>query len=142
MKQTRRYRRRRGVYVSPLLVVVVLLAAAGAAFWLLSGRGAEKPAQPGDSQQQVQPEAPVDTPPAGGGGELILVNNWTAYHFPEEQPLSNIYAEKTGSYYVRDTTVFLAPAAMAALNDLMDDFRAQGGSKTVNVVAGYRTAPL
>ena len=171
MKQTRRYRRRRGVYVSPLLVVVVLLAAAGAAFWLLSGRGAEKPAQPGDSQQQVQPEAPGDTPPAGGGeespsqppanavsaagvactltelgeealytGELILVNNWTAYHFPEEQPLSNIYAEKTGSYYVRDTTVFLAPAAMAALNDLMDDFRAQGGSKTVNVVAGYRTA--
>lgn len=171
MKQTRRYRRKRGVYVSPLMVIVLLLAAAGVAFLLLRGCGVEEPAQPGDSQQQVLPDLPPETPAESGGadapalppanavsaagpactltelgeeamytGELILVNNWTAYRFPAEQALSNIYAEKTGSYYVRDTTVFLAPAAMAALNGMMDDFRAQGGSKTVNVVAGYRTA--
>lgn len=72
-------------------------------------------------------------------GDLVLVNNWTLYHFPEEQPLESIYEGKTSSYYVRDREVYLAPHALEALNALMDAFQAQGGSKTVNVVAGYRT---
>ena len=72
-------------------------------------------------------------------GELILVNNWTLYHFPEEQPLECVFDGKSASYYVRDKEVYLAPEALEALNALMDAFQDQGGSKTVNVVAGYRT---
>ena len=73
-------------------------------------------------------------------GELILVNNWTDYHFPEDQELVSLYEEKSDSYYIRSTELYLAPAAMEALNALLDDFAAQGGSKTINVVACYRTA--
>ncbi len=73
-------------------------------------------------------------------GDLILVNNQILYRFPEEQPLTCVFDGKTRSYYVRDKDVFLAPAALDALNAMMDAFQAQGGSKTVNVVAGYRTA--
>jgi len=72
-------------------------------------------------------------------GDLILVNNHILYHFPEEQPLACVYEEKSGSYYVRDMEVQLSPDALQALNRMMDAFRDQGGSKTVNVVAGYRT---
>ena len=35
--------------------------------------------------------------------------------------------------------VLLSPAAMEPLNRMLEDFAAQGGSKTINVVAGYRT---
>jgi len=71
--------------------------------------------------------------------DLLLVNNQILYHFPEEQLLTSIYEGKTGSYYVQDKEVYIAPTALEALNRMLDDFRAQGGSKTVNVVAGYRT---
>lgn len=73
-------------------------------------------------------------------GELILVNNWTAYHFPEERELVSLYEEKSDSYYIRSSELSLAPQAMDALNALLDAFLAQGGSKTLNVVACYRTA--
>lgn len=73
-------------------------------------------------------------------GELILVNNETLYHFPDlQQELVSIYDNKTNSYFVRDMEVLLAPVALDALNQMLDDFRTQGGSRTVNVVAGYRT---
>ncbi len=73
-------------------------------------------------------------------GEQILVNNWTEYVFPEEADLVNVYNEKTRTYYVKDTTVDVGPVTMEALNDLMDAFAAQGGSKTVMVISGYRTS--
>lgn len=72
-------------------------------------------------------------------GTLILVSNDVPYVFPEDQPLSNVLAEKNDSYFVRDSTVDLAPEALEALNRMMADFTAQGGPKQVNVVAGYRT---
>lgn len=72
-------------------------------------------------------------------GELILVNNWNFYHFPDRSDLTNIYENKSDSYIVARTDTELAPAALEALNALLDAFRAQGGSKSVNVVAGYRT---
>ncbi len=75
-------------------------------------------------------------------GDLILVNNQIFYHFPsesQEKDLSVIFDNKTDSYYVRDKDVLLAPHALEALNRLMDAFREQGGSKSVNVVAGFRT---
>ena len=73
-------------------------------------------------------------------GNLILVNNQILYRFPEEQELVNIYEEKISGYYVRDMEVFLAPAAMEALNRLLAAFLENGGSETINVVAGYRDA--
>ena len=44
-------------------------------------------------------------------GDLILVNNWTPYRFPEEQELACIFDSKNASYYVRDREVYLAPRA-------------------------------
>ena len=74
-------------------------------------------------------------------GDLILVNNQIFYRFPDapEQSLAVILDNKSDSYYVRDREVLLAPHALAALNEMMDAFREQGGSKSVNVVAGFRT---
>lgn len=72
-------------------------------------------------------------------GPLILVSNACPYVFPEDQPLVNVLERKNDSYFVRDSTIYLAPEAMDALNALLADFVAQGGPKHVNVVAGYRT---
>ena len=72
-------------------------------------------------------------------GGLILVNNWNFFHFPAEQELVSVYEEKSDGYYVRDLTVYLAPEAMEAMDQMLMDFRSQGGSKSVNVVAGHRT---
>lgn len=73
-------------------------------------------------------------------GELILVNNWNHYVFPEEQELVCIYEKKSSGYYVRDLSVYISPVAMEALDRMLVDFREQGGPKGINVVAGYRTA--
>lgn len=72
-------------------------------------------------------------------GDLILVNNDTPYHFPEEPLLQRVAEGKTGSYFIRSTELLLAPAALEAVNALLDDFLAQGGSKTVNLVAAWRS---
>ncbi len=74
-------------------------------------------------------------------GDLILVNNQIFYHFAENQDMSLtvVFDNKSDSYYVRDKDVLLAPHALAALNGMLDAFREQGGSKSVNVVAGFRT---
>ena len=134
-------RRRGGVHILPILLVLIALAA------VLLWKYSDVPALQGVPRQGA---AGADT--GGTGcirtelgedaiyeGELVLVNNWTLYHFPEEQPLACIFDGKSGSYYVRDREVFLSPVALEALNQMMDAFQAQGGSKTVNVVAGYRT---
>ena len=157
----RKYRRRRGVYIHPVPVVLALLAGAAAAILclrLLGGGGGTSPEEP--------PELPDDTPPpvreelpehrttpsgiactrtnlgeeAIHTGELILVNNQIFYRFPEEEPpLASVYEEKNDSYYVRDMEVYLSPVAMGPLNEMLEDFVEQGGSRTINVVAGYRT---
>ena len=155
-------RRRRGVYISPVMILAGLLIIA-AGIWLIVrvARGGEQQPAPPDSgvADTAQDPGKSETRPEhastasglactltdlGEGavytGELILVNNWTEYHFPEEQELVCMLEETSGDYYVRDYSVYLSPVAMDAFNDMMADFRAQGGSKTVNVVAGYRTA--
>lgn len=133
--------RPRGVYIQPLPLFLTTLAfsllLAGCLFrgnLLNSKHGTGKSGNSGVACTRTElGEDAVCT------GDLILVNNWTLYRFPEEQPLVCIFDEKTGSYYVRDREVYLAPVALEALNAMMDAFQAQGGSKTVNVVAGYRT---
>ena len=163
MKKKLNYRRRRrGVYIPPpIKLLALLLAAAGVFAWVRHDRGpgAEQPA--GSGTEPVQGEPSHDplpekiTTPAGVActltrlgedavytGNLILVNNWTPFRFPadQESQLACVLDGKSGSYYVRDATVYLLPEALDALNRMLDDFQAQGGSKSVNVVAGHRTA--
>lgn len=161
MKSNRQRRKHRGVYISPAM----LLGAAAVVGVLLliallprnSGEE-EEPAQPvrtdQDPEQNVPAQLPEETVTASGipckrtdleqdaiyRGELVLVNNWTEYHFPEEQELVCMLEETSGDYIVRDYSVYLDPVAMEAFNEMMADFLAQGGSRTINVVAGYRTA--
>lgn len=150
--------RRRGVYV-PIFPIVLILAAAAAAVFVIHGFGGGGGEAERNGRLSFTPAPQAGAPAsthrttASGiactrqdlgeeaiyTGDLILVNNQVLYHFPEEQPLASIYDGKTGSYYVRDMEVYLAPTALEALNEMLDAFRAQGGSKTVNVVAGYRT---
>jgi len=156
----RGYRRRR-VYIGPVEIAVALLVIGLAGFLAFRYRNApeknleDDPVPAGDTVAQPQePQRHVTT--ASGiactltdlgedavyAGELVLVNNWTEFRFPEGQEagLLCILDNKTDSYYVRDATVLLEPVALDALNAMMDAFRAQGGSKTVNVIAGHRTA--
>ena len=163
--QGNRRRRRRHANPFPLILVLVLLAGGG--FLLYRHFHTAEPAQPDQPGQSLaDTDAPSEeeagtkpleehmTTPSGipctltelGAdalytGDLILVNNQIFYHFPEEpeKDLAVIFDGKTSSYYVRDMEVLLAPHALAALNEMMDAFQAQGGSKSVNVVAGFRT---
>lgn len=72
-------------------------------------------------------------------GDLILVNGDHAYLFPQEQTLCNVYENKSGSYYIRSMDLALDGDTLGAVNRMLDDFLAQGGSKTVNLVAGWRS---
>lgn len=157
-------RRRRGVYIPPLIKLLALLLAAllAALGWLayqtFFRTPQEAPANPVAAGQPSPSEAALPaqiTTPSGVActltrlgtdaiysGDLVLVNNWTAFHFPDNQAdeLVCILEERTDSYYVRDGTVLLLPQAMSALNDLMDAFKAQGSRKSVQIIAGHRTA--
>ena len=162
MRRNTRYRRRRRARLRPahmmLLLAAVIVCVFG--FRRLAGGREPPPAVKVDGGQSVEPEAPSSQEPLPANvvtasgiactrrnmeddalytGELILVNNKIFYHFPEDQELDCIYDKKSGSYYVRDREVFLAPVAMDALNRMLDAFMDQGGSKSINVVAGYRT---
>lgn len=146
-------RRRRGVFVPPIFLFLLVLAAAAAGCYLLRGGAAGQsglvstttapggghPGQHAVTVSGISCTLKQLEEDAVYTGDLLLVNNQTLYHFPEEQDLVSIYDGKTGSYYVRDKEVDLSPVALEALNRMLDDFREQGGSKTVNVVAGYRT---
>ena len=155
-------RRRRTSPIPILLLALAVLAGAGFLIYRhFHTAGAEPAAQPpvSDAPDAAQPASPKplaehETTPSGipctrtdlGAealytGDLILVNNQIFYHFPDEpeKSLSVIFDNKTSSYFVRDREVLLAPHALTALNEMMDAFQAQGGSKSVNVVAGFRT---
>lgn len=151
----------RGGVLAAIIVLVLLLAAG---IPLLQGctdgepsSGAEQSPQDTTQSGQQQEQTPAEKPekittPSGISctltqlpeealrtGELILVNNWNFYHFPAQEELVCIYENKSDSYIVARTDTAIAPAAMEALNALLDAFREQGGSKSVNVVAGHRT---
>ena len=149
------YRGRRRTPYGPALILLVLAALAAGAFFLSRRPDGSPPPQsspvlPGGADVRTPLSEHVVTPSgipctrrelgeeALYTGELILVNNQVLYRFPQEQELVSIYEEKSDGYFVRDMEVFLSPAAMPALNSLLDAFRAQGGGKTINVVAGYR----
>lgn len=158
----RGYRRRR-VYIGPVELVIglVVLAVVGVlAFRFLNapeetipdgsvpaGDAANAPAAPSQLPRRVTTPSGIACTRTELGedavciGDLALVNNWTLFQFPPNQEaLACVLDNKSDSYYVRDATVYLEPVALEALNAMMDAFRAQGGSKSVNVVAGHRTA--
>lgn len=154
MRQSRYHRRRARTPVPFLFLTAVILLAVSALFFSRALGRAEAPAAgsaPPPAKEQGQ-SGEKKTTPSGVActltelgedamyeGDLVLVNNQVLYHFPDDQQLASIYENKTSSYYVRDMEVYLAPHALKALNGMLDAFQAQGGSKTVNVVAGYRT---
>lgn len=72
-------------------------------------------------------------------GDLILVNNSVPFRFPDELSLSCVAEEKNGAYYIRSNDLLLDSDALAAVNGLMGEFLARGGSKTVNLVAAWRS---
>lgn len=72
-------------------------------------------------------------------GDLILVNRETPFRFLQEQTLINVSDHKSGSYFIRSTDLLLTADTLNAVNAMLDDFLAWGGSKTVNLVAGWRS---
>ena len=76
-----------------------------------------------------------------GAGEQILVSNEHKYTFPAdvESQLEVVITNKTNSYKSKDYETSVLPVTVDHLNDMMDDFVAQGGSVSVMVVSGHRT---
>ena len=72
-------------------------------------------------------------------GDLILVSNAAPFRFPDELSLASVADGKNSAYYIRSTDLLLDSDALAAVNHLMGEFLAQGGSKTVNLVAAWRS---
>ena len=113
---------------------------------LLAGSGCTaREAVPSSAQEPVpvpQPEGFLLaelTENAIHRGNLILVNNDAPYHFPEVPSLRPVAEGKNGAYYIRSTDLLLAGDALDALNAMLDEFLSQGGSKTVNLVAAWRS---
>ncbi len=138
---SRRRKRQRNPLLIPAVCLLFLLSG------ILLGRWSMASASPEAIPEPASPATDDAASPYGlrlesgdiHSGPLILVSNACPYAFPEEQALTNVLEGKNDSYFVRDSTVYLAPEAMDALNAMLGDFTAQGGPKHVNVVAGYRT---
>ena len=76
-----------------------------------------------------------------GIGEQILVSNEHKYTFPAdiESQLEVVITNKTNIYKSKAYETSVLPVTVDHLNDMMDDFVAQGGSVSVMVVSGHRT---
>ena len=74
-------------------------------------------------------------------GTLVLVNRENAWGGTAAD-FVQVFANKTGSYSVKDKTVYVHGTMMQALNDMMDSFYAVSGSSRVIVTSGYRDETL
>ena len=74
-------------------------------------------------------------------GLQILVSNEHRYDFPEaaESQLVSLVENKSGSYTSSVNTTLILPVTVEHLNDMLDDYVAQGGARDIMVVSGYRT---
>lgn len=141
----RRKRRRRPLLLPAACLLFLLLGVILGRWSMASATPAaagSAPSTPPAAAENGDGPAGQNMEPGAGdihSGPLILVSNSCPYVFPEEQPLVNVLEGKSDKYFVRDSTVELAPETMEALNGLLADFAAQGGPKRINVVAGYRT---
>ena len=107
----------------------------------IPGSPADPTTPVGSDEPVVVPDTfvTVDVPSASVcEGDLILVNYYYPYTFPEKNIDVSIYANKSGSYKVRDTVVSLSKPVITEFNRLMDDFAAATGCDDVIVVSGFR----
>ena len=76
-----------------------------------------------------------------GVGEQILVSNEHMYDFPEaaESQLVLLVDNKSSSYTSNVNDTLILPVTVEHLNELLDDYVAQGGATDIMVVSGYRT---
>lgn len=72
-------------------------------------------------------------------GNLILINKEHAFTFPSSQQLISVYERKNESYHVKDRNVLLEPAAIEALNEMMQNFSRETGCYDILVESGYRS---
>ena len=110
-------RKRRGVYIHPLFKLLAVLLAAGVFAGIYMRRRSPEenpssspsaPEQGGAKALSAQMTTPSGIPctltqlgaNAVYTGDLVLVNNWTPFHFPDnqEEELQCILEERTGSY--------------------------------------------
>ena len=74
-------------------------------------------------------------------GLQILVSNEHMYDFPEaaESQLVKLVDHKSSSYTSNVNDTLILPVTVEHLNDMLDDYVAQGGATDIMVVSGYRT---
>lgn len=72
-------------------------------------------------------------------GQLILVNNKTAYQFPENSSLVSVFEEKNSAYKVKDKNVELSTPVLDPLNQMMADYQSATGNGDAMVISGFRT---
>ena len=162
-------RRHRGRRRSRLpLVLLLLLIAAACALVLHSCRGGETPDQnqgepdggaqtgentpdPPETPELQEPEETADpyegyefltmTEEDLAIGQQILVSNQHRYSFPEEteSQLVLMADNKSRSYSLNTTDMKILPITVEHLNEMLDDYLAQGGATDIMVVSGYRT---
>ena len=72
-------------------------------------------------------------------GDLILVNNSTAYESTDENELEAVYEKKTDSYSVSGSELMLRGDVIENLNNMLDDFQTETGHDDIIIISGYRT---
>lgn len=72
-------------------------------------------------------------------GDLILVNNSTAYESTDENELEAVYEKKTDSYSVSGSELMLRGDVIDNLNHMLDDFQTETGHSDIIIISGYRT---
>lgn len=127
------YRKRR------IAVLLFLLLCIGAVVWGI--RSCSSPSAEPSAEETLDPNYQFVEKTASDVhcGDMILVNNWTPYTFPENNALKSVFDLKNNDYQVKDRELLLNEQIMPALNQMTADFRNEKGSNDLIVISGYRT---
>lgn len=148
----------------PLLLVMTalsVLAAVIAGLWLLLVPAESAPSESAFSTQPATPpitSPPQTLPPASSGapdtgwmrlavtaedlsrGTLICVRAGLPFDADAVESPVRLADVKSSSYWLRSTELRVAEVMVSPLNRMLDDFAAESGLKTVNIVAAWRSA--
>lgn len=91
---------------------------------------------PADTTNYISEKMPSS---AQTEGSLVLVNQENAWEFPNNDDLTSVFGQMSGTYSVRSSEVQVDQLMMNPLNAMMDDFYAETGRGDVNLVSGYRS---
>lgn len=143
-----RYRRRRLRWQFVVFCVVCALLAGGAVYLLTRCSANKVPSSaPAADTEATQ----TDAVPAGytaltgqdmHNGDLILVNNKTAYTFPAADLVCALEENQSSSYFVRDNTILLERRYFTAMDTMLRDFYDATGNGSVNLTSGQRSKEL